>query len=122
VGALRAALAEEDDAAYPEGLTAAEGRFHQLVVELTGNRALVMLSAVANRLIAEQVARSLQGDPTANKAGFVKAHQMHRRLVELIDAGDASGAETLWRKHLKSGRIQLSSGAGAPQTTIDLLA
>ena len=46
------------------------------------------------------------------------------RLVdfELIDAGDAPGAEKLWRKHLESGRIHLSSGAGAPQTTIDLLA
>jgi DNA-binding FadR family transcriptional regulator len=119
--ALRAALADEEEARQPEALALAEGRFHRLVVELTGNRALVMLSAVANRLIAEQVARSLRRDPPASRAGFARAHQAHLRLVELIEAGDGPGAQELWRRHLESGRKQLASGAGAPQTAIDLL-
>jgi DNA-binding FadR family transcriptional regulator len=120
-GALRAALADEDGARQPEALALAEGRFHLLVVELTGNRALMMLSAVANRLIADQVARSLTTDGPAIRAGFARAHQAHRRLVDLIEAGDGPGAEELWRRHLESGRKRLASAPGAPRTAIDLL-
>jgi GntR family transcriptional regulator, transcriptional repressor for pyruvate dehydrogenase complex len=122
VDALHQALSEEQDAADAEALTVAEGRFHRLVVESTGNRVLVMLSAVANRLIAEQVARSLtKGAPSGTHAGFTKAHRAHERLVERIEAGDGPGAEALWRQHLESGKKHLASSAGAPTTIIDLM-
>src|SRR4029077_9303992 len=56
VASLRAALEEEAAAMNdPTALAKAEGRFHRLIVELTGNDTLLMLSAVANRIIAEQV-------------------------------------------------------------------
>jgi DNA-binding FadR family transcriptional regulator len=122
VGRLRAVLDEEGRAKDPASLSAAEGRFHRLVVELTGNRVLVMLSAVANHLIAEQLSRSLQDGPGERSAdGFATAHRAHARLVKLVEAGDAAGAEQFWRRHLESGTEYLSAGSGAPKLAADLL-
>jgi GntR family transcriptional repressor for pyruvate dehydrogenase complex len=46
------------------------------------------------------------------------AQKTRQRLIELIRAGDADGAEILWRRHLtEAGRI-LSEGVGA--TVVDL--
>lgn len=122
VDRLRAALEEEGHAKDPASLSAAEGRFHRLLVELTGNRVLVMLSAVANHLIAEQVFRSLRNGPAdPDSDGFARAHRAHARLVKLVEAGDAAGAEQFWRRHLESGTEYLSASSGASRLAADLL-
>ena len=122
VNALRAAVRAEERAGSDEELTLAEGRFHQLVVELTGNRVLIMLSAVANRIIAQQVQRTLRsGARKRASEGFADAHRAHVKLVTLVEAMDEAGAERLWRRHLESGTEHLTGGARAPKAVIDLL-
>jgi DNA-binding FadR family transcriptional regulator len=123
VKALRRALAEEAEADGDESLALAEGRFHRLVVDLTDNRVLVLLSAVANRLIAQQVER-VRREPTRRRQsaeGYATARRAHARLVDLIEAGDAAAAEELWRKHLHAGSQHLLSGPNAARTVLDLL-
>ena len=120
---LRAALDEETAAMNdPAALTRAEGRFHQLIVELTGNDTLLMLSAVANRIIAEQVerARGIKArDATAKH--YKEAHRAHERLVDLISVGASQEAETLWRRHLEGGLAHLASGDKAAKTVLDVM-
>ena len=111
---LRDALAEEADAlASPETLPWAEGRFHQVLVQLAGNKTVEVMSAVVNRIIAGHVARFIAergGDPRT-QAGLVEAHRAHERLVELIEVGAEQEAETLWRRHLEAGTAQLMGHA-----------
>jgi DNA-binding GntR family transcriptional regulator len=35
------------------------------------------------------------------------AHEDHRRFVDLIEGGDAAGAEELWRAHLRASGEEL---------------
>ena len=122
VETLRATLDAEEQAAGDEALSLVEGQFHRLVVELTGNHVLIMLSAVANRLIAQQVERSLKAGPSKTaKSAFAEAHRAHAKLVALIETGDGPGAERLWRRHLESGNEQLTGRLRAPKAVIDLL-
>jgi DNA-binding FadR family transcriptional regulator len=122
VSRLRAALDEETAAMNDAALTKAEGRFHRLIVELTGNDTLLMLSAVANRIIAEQVARAMaaKGKEATTKQ-YEEAHRAHERLVDLIDVGAAQEAETLWRRHLEGGLAHLASGDKAAKTVLDVM-
>ena len=123
VEALRRALAEEAAADDEVALTQAEGRFHRLVVELTENRVLIMLSAVANRLIAQQVERTQRQSPRRKNLSeaFATAHRAHALLVDLIAKGDAARAEDLWRRHLQSASEHLAHGSRAARTVLDLL-
>lgn len=122
VSRLRTALGDEaavmDD---PAALTRAEGRFHQLIVELTGNDTLPMLSAVANRIIAEQVKKSMKGGNGNATRRYKEAHRAHERLVELIEAGKADEAQALWRKHLEGGFAHLSGGGTKSERVLDLM-
>jgi DNA-binding FadR family transcriptional regulator len=120
---LRRAYGEEAEAEDEAALVQAEGRFHRLVVDLTDNRVLIMLSAVANRLIAQQVARLQQSLPgrRSTPAGFTEAHRAHAHLVDLIAKGDATQAEEFWRKHLQAGREYLATGPRAARSVLDLL-
>jgi DNA-binding FadR family transcriptional regulator len=120
---LRAALAEETAAmSDPTALTKAEGHFHRLIVELTGNDTLLMLSAVANRIIAEQVARDMGAKGQESTAKHYKeAHRAHERLVDLIAVGASQEAETLWRRHLEGGLAHLASGDKAAKTVLDVM-
>jgi DNA-binding FadR family transcriptional regulator len=111
---LRDALAEEADAlASPEALPWAEGRFHQVLVQLAGNKTVEVMSAVINRIIAGHVARFIAergGDPSTH-SGHLEAHRAHERLVELIEVGAEQEAEALWRRHLKAGTERLMGHA-----------
>jgi DNA-binding FadR family transcriptional regulator len=121
--ALVNALDEEAASADEIELAQAEGRFHRLVVDLTENRVLTMLSAVANRLIAQQVDRMQEGAvPAETGSGAMDAaHQAHAHLVDLIRQGDAAAAQAFWHKHLRSASQHLASAPRAAKTLLDLL-
>jgi DNA-binding FadR family transcriptional regulator len=78
-------------------------RFHRLLVELSGNQTLLFLIDMLQDVVAQYQVRSLSRHPLRHD------EQRHRgmsglrsfnRLVELIDAGDAAGAEAHWQLHL----------------------
>ncbi|HWE65092.1 MAG TPA: GntR family transcriptional regulator [Acidimicrobiales bacterium] len=120
---LRRALEEEAAADDEVSLSQAEGRFHRLVVDLTDNRVLSMLSAVANRLIGQQVERTQQSAPRRKESSdaLAEAHRAHVHLVELIGRGDAVKAEEFWHRHLRSASEHLAHGPRAARTVLDLL-
>src|SRR5260370_4819250 len=99
---LEAVLEAEEAAHGAVILARAEGRFHNLLVQLTGNETLIMLNSVSNLIIGHHYQRQAaeQGDSWAKGED---AHRVHRRLVELIRVGAGIEAETLWRRHLDEG-------------------
>jgi DNA-binding FadR family transcriptional regulator len=119
--ALEAEAASLDD---PLLLSRAEGRFHQRLVQLTGSVTIELLSAVANRIIAQQVEREV-AERAANSEvvrHHREAHRAHERLVDLIAVGAAREAEALWRRHLEAGLEHLRGSPAAQSTVLDVLA
>lgn len=117
---LRALIAEEvaviDDAvAFGE----ANARFHEELVSMGGNQTLGILAEMLDEVVARAVtlaAQSATADSTATRRRGVRSQE---RLVELIEAGDADGAEDHWRRHMTVvGRVMLGQQA---RTVIDLL-
>ena len=129
LASLRALLEDEASASDEASLIKAEGRFHRAVVDLAGNRVVSLLSAVAGRLIAEQITRArgraAPVEPSdgrvATDPAYAKAHRAHVRLVALIEAGDHVAAEALWRRHLDAGTAELAQRPRAARSVLDLL-
>ena len=44
----------------------------------------------------------------------------HRKLIELLEAGDAAGAERLWRKHIEATK-EFHVNSGGPTALLALL-
>lgn len=81
---------------------AADERFHQGLVELTGNRTLVdSVQRVADRAHrARMFTLRLRPKP-------VRSTQEHRALLDRIRAGDAAGAVTVYRAHRERASHEL---------------
>ena len=110
VAALRRALVDEEEVLdNPVELSRAYGRFHQLLVQLSGSQTFEVLTAVSNRIIQVQADRymSSRGSQPERKRATDAAHRAHERLVDLIAAGATQDAEELWRKHLAAGDVEL---------------
>jgi DNA-binding FadR family transcriptional regulator len=110
VAALRGALADEEEVLdNPVELSRAYGRFHQLLVQLSGSQTFEVLTGVSNRIIQAQADRymSSRGSQPERRRATDAAHRAHERLVDLIAAGATQDAEELWRKHLAAGDVEL---------------
>jgi GntR family transcriptional repressor for pyruvate dehydrogenase complex len=89
--------------------------FHERLVSLGGNQTL----AIVTEMLAEVVARAVRAMSTADDVGGSLATRRRsirsqRRLVELLDAGDAEAAEAHWRNHMAAvGRIMLGPDAAS---------
>jgi len=123
VAVLRGALAEETAAMDdPAQSGRAHGRFHHLVVQLTGCLTYDVLTSVTNRIIQVQADRFLaaHGTEAPTREVMEIAHRAHRKLIDLIAARDVAGAEDLWRRHLEAGDAHLLSAPGA-RSVLDLM-
>lgn len=115
---------EEAEAAYEEGTRAAalQTDFHSLIIDLSGNETVRVLSGMVRHIIETATLSRVErdaGTPQERHATHEGARS-HRRLVELIEARDAEGAERLWRKHLTETSRFLLDGATA-STVLELL-
>jgi GntR family transcriptional regulator, transcriptional repressor for pyruvate dehydrogenase complex len=126
---LRANLTEfaelfERDGVEAEGLTELSADFHALLVELAGNQTLTLLSGMLRHIVdgANRTYVEAQGSEQARLKSFRATMKSHTRLVDLIEAGDATGADELWRRHLGEVDRLLGEGGPAAGTVLDLLA
>jgi DNA-binding FadR family transcriptional regulator len=93
LAALRAALAQEEEAAEdPVSLRQQERVFHMLVVQLAGNKTLVVLSAMLNHILDRVSLPQAHVDHDAFRA--------HENLIQLIEKRDGPAAQAAWREHL----------------------
>lgn len=93
--------------------------FNRLLVQLTGNDTLILLTTMVEA-ISDAATASYVKVPHEDDARLArKAHRTRLKLIELIDEGDDVGAEELWRKHLTEAGKQLIGANG--QTVVDVL-
>jgi GntR family transcriptional regulator, transcriptional repressor for pyruvate dehydrogenase complex len=97
-------------------------RFHDLVLERSGNRTLAVQAGVLREVVAMHlstvVMRTFDHPDTQDQ--FRKLVRSYRKLVLLIDARDPDGAERHWRTHLELiGRRLLRDDTGA-KAVVDL--
>ncbi|KJE20003.1 transcriptional regulator, GntR family [Frankia torreyi] len=84
--------------------------FHDLVVERAGNRTLAIEAGILREVITTHVAAAISrtSEEPQTRQAFRKTIRAYTRLVSLIEARDAPGAEEYWRKHMEvSARILL---------------
>ena len=96
----RATLQAKDEIEFSR----ASARFHRRLIELTGNRPLILLMNMLTHIYERHIstaalAANVERFDSASRARGLKAHE---KLLTLIDAGDGDGAEAYWRKHLES--------------------
>ena len=120
LGVLRKCLQEQRDVmgeapAFP--LVTAQ--FHEQVLGLSGNTTLGVLGGMLYEIIDLHAAASLEPGPTPLNVAR-KSCEAHERLVDLVEAGDADGAEEHWRSHLEEGAHAMLKGLGAKKV-LDLL-
>jgi DNA-binding FadR family transcriptional regulator len=114
----RAAIGTKDDAQ----VSRASARFHRALIELTGNMPLILLMNMLTHIYESHIttaalAANVERFDTGSRQRGLRAHE---KLVALIEAGDADGAETFWRKHLES-IDKLIRDSFAVDRAIDLL-
>jgi GntR family transcriptional repressor for pyruvate dehydrogenase complex len=79
-------------------------RFHELIMERSGNKTLALQGAVLHDIVAihTELRVSRHFDQTTSPAHFRQAIKGYRKLIALIAARDADAAERLWRKHMEA--------------------
>src|SRR4051794_11198101 len=87
-------LIDKEEAAIedPESFGVANAEFHERLVSLGGNQTLAIVTEMLNEIVVRVVAAVSKGDDaveslTTRRRGL----RSQRRLLELIDAGDAAG-------------------------------
>jgi DNA-binding FadR family transcriptional regulator len=119
---LRAAL-EATSNQHPGSLDTAREleSFHGLLVELTGNQTLFVLMGMLEHIIDLANLSVVESDlgSVRLETSTRRSQQAHTRVLELIEARDAEGAERVWRKHLGAAREYLLQGDAA--TVLELL-
>lgn len=105
----RRALRDGDDAASRIG-------FHHLLISLSGNQTLLVLS--------EQISYVLQAAAAVSYPVGVEQHRAladHEEVVERIAERDGDGAYALWRMHLEDATRRALGQPGGDQKVVDIL-
>ncbi|MCX0272783.1 FadR family transcriptional regulator [Nocardia zapadnayensis] len=106
---LRAALDEHEAVAdSPLRAIRTHTAFHALLVELTGNQTLRVLTGMVQHIIDRANIDWVESKvATPEETGMSLGLKAHHRVVDLIEAGVETGAEEVWRKHLTEARDYL---------------
>ncbi|TMU98158.1 MULTISPECIES: FadR/GntR family transcriptional regulator [unclassified Streptomyces] len=122
IARLRKALtAEEKVLDAPVALVDAQEAFHSLVVELSGNQTIILLSGMLRHIIKKANSSYIAADPESavRRTASRKGHRTHAKLLTLIEDGNGEEAEKLWSRHLTAADDAVNA-AGA-KTVLDLL-
>jgi GntR family transcriptional repressor for pyruvate dehydrogenase complex len=115
-------LIDEQEACIrdPDAFGRANARFHERLVALAGNQTLSIVAEMLNEIVARAVtAVSRADDVVGSVATRRRGIRSQRRLIELVDDGDGTGAEEHWRSHMAIvGKVMLGQEA---TTVIDLM-
>ncbi|KPI20345.1 regulatory protein GntR HTH [Actinobacteria bacterium OK074] len=99
-------------------------RFHELIMQRSGNKTLAVQGAVLQEIVAThlemRVARNF--DSAESLERFQRAIKAYKRLVALVEARDAEGAERHWRNHMKVAGTYLLKDELHNKPVVDLFA
>jgi DNA-binding FadR family transcriptional regulator len=94
-------------------ITQAIADFHRILMEECGNTSVGILALALKGVFERALQASQRIRPPVElperQAQLRKGLKSHRKLVELIEAGDGDGAEAHWRLHMvNAGKVWLS--------------
>lgn len=102
VAALRDAVTQAATAAESPDPTAAFGaasaRFHEVLIERSGNQTLTTISGLLHMLVRSFYARSMNQDTPRDT--MRRAVRSYAKLVDLIEAGDQQAAVSHWEAQM----------------------
>jgi DNA-binding FadR family transcriptional regulator len=110
LAALNAELDEVFDLLGARGARAefrmAVVKLHQSIVEAAGSNTLTMISAMLQGVVEQHMANYVSRPPTTESGNPVRSARgglmSFRKLLVLIEAKDAEGAEAHWREHMQN--------------------
>jgi DNA-binding FadR family transcriptional regulator len=105
----------------PEAFGRANARFHERLVELSGNQTIGIVAEMLNEIIARAVTAVSQSPSKRNSLSTRRRGiRSQERLLELIAIGASNDAEAHWRTHMDAvGKVMIGHMA---KTGVDLLA
>lgn len=124
--AIEAASAKGEDGRAPDPVlwSRLTHRFHELIMQRSGNKTLALQAAVLHDIVAThtelRVSRSF--DRTESPERFRRAVRAYKKLLTLIEARDADGAERLWRSHMESAAVYLLKDDLRDKPVVELFA
>lgn len=103
----------------PVAYAAHAALFHEELIEVAGNKTLAVLGRQLLSIVETHNQQTLPRteDPPEVARG---ASKHHGEVIDLIEAGDADGAVSLWRHHLEDAATVALDRLG-PTTIVDLL-
>jgi len=101
-GELEALLPAGRPPADVAGWTRGSQRFHDLLVQRAGNKTLAIQYQVLREVVDTHLllASSRPAIAAAPATAFRTVIRSYRKLIALVKAGDAAGAEAHWRTHM----------------------
>jgi GntR family transcriptional regulator, transcriptional repressor for pyruvate dehydrogenase complex len=102
--------------------SAAALRFHDELVEQSGNTTLALFGAMLSEVISRYASQAVMSalEPVKIEAQFRRMIRAFIKLTTLIESGEADEAEQFWRRHLEIAGRGLLWGGLAAETLIDL--
>lgn len=99
-------------------------RFHALIMQRAGNKTLAVQGAVlADIVVTHMHLRVLYSfDETESPLRFQRVLRAYRKLVKLVEAKDADGAEKHWRTHMVAASKYLFKNDLKGKPVVDLFA
>jgi GntR family transcriptional regulator, transcriptional repressor for pyruvate dehydrogenase complex len=111
---------EEESIEDPESFGVANVAFHESLVSLGGNQTLAIVTEMLDEIVVRAVTTVARTeDSRGSLATRRRGLRSQRRLLELIDAGDADAVAEHWAAHMTVvGRVMLGQRAS---TVVELL-
>jgi GntR family transcriptional repressor for pyruvate dehydrogenase complex len=97
-------------------------RFHELILQRSGNRTLAVQGGVLQDIVATHVETTVAsgvGDSDSRR-GFQRTIRSFDKLVRLVEAQDGVGAEAHWRLHMEIAAKSLLRGDLKTKPVVDL--
>lgn len=99
-------------------------QFHELVMQRSGNQTLALQGAVLQDIVATHLEMrvSRNFDEKESPERFQRAIKGYKKLVSLLEARDADGAERHWRRHMEAAAVYLLKDDLHNKPVVDLFA
>lgn len=122
IAEISAAVAGKGVVPDPVQWSRLTNRFHELIMQRSGNKTLALQSAVLADIVASHVMQrvSRNFDETESPERFKRAIRAYKKLVALVEARDADGAEKLWLSHMDAAEAYLLKDDLRNKPIIDL--
>ena len=97
-------------------------RFHDLLMERAGNKTLALQSLVLREVVDTHLllASRQPGMVALPASGFARVVRSYRKLIALVEARDAAGAEAHWRTHMDVAARSLLPDQLKSATVLDI--